>query len=292
MLIQRADIVWILEKYEENGGCSDDFLLIGGGASTHWYFALSQMDEEAEEPEQFQTRDIDLHVRTNNSLGAVRQRVELLASSIGATTRYPEFGESTPEYARLVIPGHFDTGEDLEIDLMKSPHGLSAKEIEDHAEQLFGDPTSDGQPGRAFPVLHPVHVVLGLCMSYLELPSKRDAVTLQRIEALLPIVRRYLIGQAEYAQSPGAAAELERRQVLKEARWGIQKLMKESARPQFASFYLDHDVDLTKAVPTEYEAPLNPEFWHREFPALVRRVKERREAARNRRACNLSRCRQ
>ena len=284
MPVQRKDIAWIFESYERHGGESDHFLLIGGGAGTHWYFALSDEGDDAEEPAQLQTRDIDFHVRGNNTLGVVRERIELLARSIGAQATCPRLGEPTPEYARLIIPGHFETGEDLEIDLLKSPHGLSVEEIEQHAERLYFD-SEEESPETTYPVLHPVHVVLGLCMSYLELPSKRDAVTLQRIEALLPIVRKYLSAQAQYAETPWLGED-ERKQIQKEALWGIRKLMKESARPDFATLYLVQDVDLTQAVPTKEEAPLDPKFWGLEFPSLEEVVERRRQAACNRRACN------
>ncbi|MFP4129720.1 MAG: hypothetical protein ACLFSJ_03160 [Halorhodospira sp.] len=277
-------IAQILTAYRDAGGDVEDFILIGGNAGYQWYFALAdEQDLNIEDGHPLDTRDIDFHLRSG-SQQETSTRIEALAEAIGAQVQRPSLGDATPELARLEIPDFFGPDEPLMIDILPSPHGLDAGEIERHAERLYylAEDGADGTQTFEYPVLHPVHVVIGLCENYIKLPSKRNELTLERIRALLPIVQRYLTRQGQSAGPPEPGEEPQYGQERKETRWGIQTLMKYSANPRYASLFVEHGIDLTTAVPDSDEVPLNPEFWELEMPKLRRAVERRRQAAKNR----------
>lgn len=280
----RNSIAEIYGAYEQAGGSTEDFILIGGNAGFQWYFALTNADHSAvNESHPLDTVDVDLQLRGGEP-GEFKARIQRLADAIGAEIAWPGFDDATPELARLRVPNYHGPGLDLTIDLLHGPHGLKAAEIERHAERLF-HPYGGRQP-LSYPILHPVHVVIALCENFIDLPSKRTLLTLNRIRALLPIVRKYLVAQAAYAADPGKGDADARKQVRKEARWGIQELMRRSATARYAQLYVDDGVDITEGVPLREEAPLNPAFWESEMPALRERIENRRQRVRNRIAQN------
>lgn len=98
-----------------------------------------------------------------------------------------------------------------------------------------------------YPIIHPVHALIALCENHRGLrprPLVRD-----RVKALRPIARRYFTAEAQYGQSTadkdGETAEAVRDRV----RWGIRKLLKDSAKPAYATLFHDYGIDLLPAIP-------------------------------------------
>lgn len=219
--------------YRRCGRDPQELIVIGGEAGRQWYVQLSDSEDDANgaETTALRTQDIDFQV-ASKARRSLHDWVNTLADELNANVYIPAMDEHTPELAKLVPEGAHADGDAIEIDFMESPYGLEANEIEEHVE-TFTVATDVGTK-IDYPIIHPVHALIALCENHRGLRPRR--LVRDRIQALLPIARRYLIAEAPYAE-----AILDEHAEVSEAvrdrvRWGIRELLEASAKPAYARF--------------------------------------------------------
>lgn len=260
----------LLLAYHEQGGDTSRFVVIGGSAAYSWYVAVVGDDHAPV----MRTTDIDFQIQHDTP----KRDIEAFARAVNGRVHWPGVDHHTPEFAIIEIPDHFGPGESLEIDFLPCVHGLHRGETFKRADYVsYTDAHSSKQIG--YRVIHPVHVLCNIVENYLKL-QRREQANLERLRALIPAVRTYIEQQATYAAETGEKSH------ASDVRWSIRTLLRQSSSPDYAEFTLDEGVDLLDAVPEQKAAPIKGLFWSREYPALLREVKSRRDAVRARRRNN------
>lgn len=268
----------LLEAYAAGGGDPGQLIVIGGAAVETWVGALSDQDDAFAE-ESLQTWDVDFQVREI----AIPRR---FADIVGGRLIEPEQHHSTPELAKLIVPGWGGLDQNLELDFLPGPLDLNPEQVEKRSRKLQVETSS----GRVIDirVIHPAHALMALALNYIRLPAKRKPWTLARIDAMIEIVRRYIVAVAQIGEQTTTAGQ-DGARFEKDARWSMQYLLRSMAKQGMADFHLREGKDFLQAIPSPEEAPVTSAFWEREYPALVAAVTKRRNASANRVASTVKR---
>lgn len=233
--------------YRERGGDPSLPVLIGGAALQLWVMALGGATDNA----LYQTDDVDIVLSSQDEMEAFRVYFH-------GRLILPGIDHATPEIGRIEVgPPHT-----LSIDILAAPFGLKREHVQRHAVVMHLE-TSDGDHVGAR-LIHPAHALVGLVENFLHLPAKRDQWTLDRIQGLFPVVRRYTI---ETSRHPGHR---------RAARWVAQTLYRFCSSRDGVTFHSDTGIDLLGAIPGPAEADLGEMFRNRQEPKLQEHVARRR----------------
>jgi len=258
----------LLTRFRDRGGDPDRLIVIGGAASVHWAVALMP---DSDVP--FRTVDLDFQMQAPHGFEKLLER---FADAVGGELALPGREHHTPELAHVEIPDFYGPSDNLIVDFLPGPYGLRAHDVERRARYV----DVEAGDGRVLQVrmAHPVHLLVGTAENYMRLPRYRHEAILIRVDGLISVVRRYL-GQVaqEAAASRGDSAE--NRRMERDARWSMQQLLRLSAKPAYADYHRDTGRDLTDAIPTKDEAPVDPKFWASEYPQRVAMIRARRQAS-------------
>lgn len=199
----------------------------------------------------YQTDDVDIMLSS-------QQEAKEFAAYFHGRLILPEVDHATPEIGRLEVGAPHP----LSIDILAAPFGLRKRRVRQHAVVMHLEASDGERVGMR--VIHPAHALVGLVANFLLLPARRDQWTLDRIQGLFPVVRRYTAAMARDSDH------------RKDARWVAQFLYRFCGTQDGVSFYLDTGIDLLETLPGPDEADLGQAFRDREEPKLQDHVARKR----------------
>ncbi|MDN3517267.1 hypothetical protein QWY84_06590 [Aquisalimonas lutea] len=212
-----------------------------------WVMALGGATDNA----LYQTDDVDIVLSSQDEMKAFQVYFH-------GRLILPGIDHATPEIGRIEV----GSPHPLSIDILAAPFGLKREHVQKRAVVMYLE-TSDGERVGAR-LIHPAHALIGLVENYLHLPAKRDQWTLDRLQGLFPVVRRYTIETSRDSDH------------RKAARWVAQTLYRFCSSRDGVKFHSDTGIDLLGAIPGPDEADLGAMFRNREEPKLQQHVARKR----------------
>lgn len=230
-----------------------DLTIIGGQALAAWMAIYANEDPIV-------TQDVDFQLSGASGLARVLE----IAKVWGGQSVFPDPGDATPEFAKLIFP-HIDGSSDnnFVVDFLGSPHGLEPEEVLKYRVRLV-----DEDAAVHFYVMHPVHCLKSLLYNHQTLPKYRNEMTRERLRKGCRVVRRFL----------EEVATDDPRQVYA----AVELIAKLADSQHGASLFGEHQIDLLDALPSNGTPGLSQDFFKKRIPSIHQRVAVRRQARLNR----------
>jgi hypothetical protein len=234
----------------------ESLILVGGQAAAFWIARY-----EIADPRRVTTKDIDVFLSERRPSVAVECAKDLSGELI--IVKEPR----VPDVARV----RFSVGGvELQIDFLRSLHGISASDLRSSKLGIMDDRTS----GKILYVMHPVLALASRLFNTFELPGRLTEENLSRLRFSVEAVRAYLTDQV----SMGSA-------MCQDVLPSIERIYGLAIHRTGLTAWLDHSIDLLRGIPEPSDLTGWPAgFLEKRYPQMLSAVERKRSAGSKRRA--------
>ena len=231
-------------------------ILVGGQAAAFWIAKYQIAD-----PRRITTKDIDVFLSEQRPGVAVECAKDLSGHLL--LVREPR----VPDVARVRFSVN---GVDLQIDFLRSIHGISASDLMSSKLGIIDERTS----GKILYVMHPVLALASRLFNTFELAGRLTGENRSRLRFSVEAVRSYLTDQVSTASA-----------IRQDVVPSIERVYRLAIHRTGLAAWLDYGIDLIGGIPEPSDLAGCPAcFLQKRLPQMLRMVETKRFAGSRRRS--------